>query len=84
MVTRAEVEDAFRSLVKSVRCPSCELAFSDGAVAWGKTWREGREDRLREEGLEERDGPCKVKCALRGHRSWIDHFGRRVRSAETR
>lgn len=76
-----EVDQAFRSMVKSLRCAYCQVEFTDWAIDWGHAWCEGRLDRLREEGVEERDGPFKVKCELCGHRSWVDYFGRRVRGA---
>ena len=82
IVPRSEVKKAFRSLVKSLRCPSCEIEFTDWAVDWGDAWAEGRRDRMRETGNDERDSPYKVKCELCGHRSWIDYFRRAARSAE--
>jgi hypothetical protein len=82
IIPNSEVEKAFRSMVKSIRCPSCEVEFSDWAVDWGRAWAEGRRDRMRETGEDERDGPYQVKCELCGHRSWIDYFRRTARSAE--
>jgi hypothetical protein len=79
---RSEVDEAFRKLVKSIRCPSCEVEFSDWAADWADAWVEGRRDLMRETGHDERDGPLKVKCELCGHRAWIDYFGRTARSAE--
>lgn len=80
--SREEVERAFRKMVKSLRCPSCGVEFSDWAVDWGEAWCEGRRDLLREQNSGERDGPYKVKCELCGHRSLIDYFRNEARSAE--
>lgn len=81
-VPAEEVERAFNALVKSLRCPHCDVEFSDYAVDWGWAWCEGRQDRLREEGLEERDGPFKLRCELCGLRSWLDYFRDTVTKAE--
>lgn len=78
----AEVERAFREMVKSLACPGCGVEFTDHAVEWGDAWLEGRIDLLREEGWQERDGPYKLKCELCGHRSWLDYFERSVRSSD--
>jgi hypothetical protein len=82
IVTREESEKAFREMVKSLRCPSCGVEFSDLAVDWGESWSEGRRDLLRELQRDERDGPYKVKCELCDHRSLIDYFRREAKSAE--
>jgi hypothetical protein len=82
VATRAEVEASFREMVKSLRCPSCDLEFTDFALIWGDAWLEGRHDLMVEDGGQERDGPYKLKCELCGHRSWLNYFARSVSSAE--
>lgn len=84
VATGAEVEEPFQTLVKSLHCPNCDLAFTDFALAWGAAWREGRRDLLFEQGCldGERDGPNKLQCELCGQRSWLNCFSRSVSSAE--
>lgn len=84
VATLAEVDASFRAMVKSLRCPSCELEFTDFALTWGEAWCEGRRDMEFEQGALEcsRDGPYKLKCELCGHRSWLDYFAGSVCSAE--
>ena len=83
IAARAEVELAFREMVKTLRCPACERAFTDFAVDWGDAWREGRRDLLRDQGHHdgERDVPFKLKCELCGQKSWLNYVGRSVRRA---
>ncbi len=83
MVTRQEIEAAFRERVKSIVCPNCELEFTDFAVDWGNAWLEGRLDLMNENGWQERDGPYKIKCELCGKRFWLDYFAWTVTSVET-
>jgi hypothetical protein len=82
--TRAEVHASFRAMVKSLRCPNCELEFTDFALDWGDAWCEGRRDSELELGHPEgsRDGPYKLKCELCGHRAWLNYFTCLVSSAE--
>ncbi len=80
--TMIEVERVFSEMVKSIRCPNCDLEYTDYALEWGNVWCEGRRDRMREEGLQEHDGPYKLRCELCGHRSWLNYFARSVSSAE--
>jgi uncharacterized C2H2 Zn-finger protein len=75
-------DQAFRDLVTSLHCPACNEPFTDAATNWGFAWHEGRIDALREEGVQERDGPFKVKCEWCGHRSLIDYFKNTATSAE--
>lgn len=82
MMGRDEVANAFRTMVKSLTCPHCELEFTDYAVDWGDAWVEGRLDLMAEEGWQERDGPYKLKCELCGKRSWLNYFAKTVTSAE--
>jgi hypothetical protein len=56
----------------------CGLNFTDAAIEWGDTWREGYVDRTLEEGSGIRDGPFKLKCELCGRRSMYHIFGRSV------
>ena len=73
-LSAAEVEAAFREMVKRIPCPHCSEPFSDAAVNWNDAWCEGRRDTMAELDLQERDGPCKVKCELCEERSWINYF----------
>lgn len=82
MITRAEVDQVFRDMVKSLCCPTCEVEFSDYAVEWADAWREGRFDLMEENGWQERDGPVKLKCELCGSRSWLNYFTKTVTSVE--
>jgi len=77
-----DVHAEWRAMVKSLRCPGCDLEFTDFAVDWGDAWMEGRIDLMNEQDWQERDGPYKLKCELCGHRSWLDYFNSSVRSAE--
>jgi hypothetical protein len=72
--TAAEVEAAFREMVKRIPCPHCSEVFTDAAVDWTVAWCEGRRDTMAEFNTHERDGPCKVKCDICGERSWINYF----------
>ncbi|MFO0959987.1 MAG: hypothetical protein U0800_21560 [Isosphaeraceae bacterium] len=83
IATRADVEQAFRSMVKSLRCPGCNAEYTDDAIDWGDIWLEGRFDLLRETGKVERDGPAKLRCEACGHRAWLNSFEGSVRSAES-
>jgi hypothetical protein len=77
-MTREEMDQEFREMVKSIRCPVCDLHFTDFAAEWGLAWMEGRRDRQREEQrlLEpERDGPQKLKCELCLLKFWLSPFG---------
>jgi len=80
-VTADDVKRAFRDMVKAIQCPSCGLEFTDAAVDWGEAWSEGRRDSLVEVGMQERDGPYKVKCELCGTRSLINYFSRTAKVA---
>lgn len=82
VATRAEVEASFREMVKSLRCPNCDLEFTDFALTWGDAWLEGRHDLMAEDGGQERDGPYKLKCELCGHRAWLNYFAPSVSIAE--
>lgn len=84
VATRAEVASSFHAMVKSLKCPNCDLEFTDFALTWGDAWCEGRRDMEFEQGALEcsRDGPYKLKCELCGHRSWLDYFAGSVSSAE--
>lgn len=72
--TAAEIEMAFRNTVKAKKCPHCEMEFTDFSIEWGDAWQEGRDDLMKESGLQERDGPCKLKCELCGGKSWFNYF----------
>ena len=72
--TAAEVDVVFREMVKRIRCPHCSEPFTDAAVDWNDAWCEGRRDTMADLELQERDGPCKVKCELCEERSWINYF----------
>jgi hypothetical protein len=76
--TRAEVEAAFRTAVKSCVCPACGLAFTDAAIDWGDAWREGYVDCIREDGSDVRDGPYKIKCEMCSRRSMYNVFANSV------
>lgn len=82
MITRSEIDQAFRDMVTSLCCPACELEYTEFAVEWGRAWYEGRKDLMDEQGWQERDGPFKLKCELCGHRSWLNYFAKSVTSAE--
>lgn len=72
--TAAECEADFRAMVKRILCPHCSEPFTDAAVDWNDAWCEGRRDTLAELDIQERDGPCKVKCEWCDERSLIDYF----------
>ena len=79
-VTREELERMYRNRVKELKCPHCELEFTDFAVDWGDV--EGRKELIADGYENWRDGPSKVKCEMCGNRSWIAPFTFVVRSAE--
>ncbi len=75
MGTSAEaIRAAFRARIKQLKCPSCELEFTDYAVNWFEAWLEGRNDLMREEGRFERDAPVKLCCEVCGRRAWTNSF----------
>jgi|GEM_PF-3356387 uncharacterized C2H2 Zn-finger protein len=82
VVTKEEIEVAFRAMVLKIKCPHCGEVFTDGAVDWGDAWREGRIDTLREFDTQERDGPYKVKCEWCDGRSFINYFARTASKTE--
>lgn len=69
-----EQRQAFRDQVKALRCPHCQVEFSDAALDWAEAWLEGRFDLMQEAGWQERDGPYKLRCELCGQRSWLNYF----------
>jgi hypothetical protein len=71
---KAQAIQALHNFVNTLRCPACNQLYTDEATDWGYAWQEGRHDALCEEGIQERDGPFKVKCKC-GQRAWIDYFG---------
>ncbi len=82
VISRSEIEQSFRDMVKSICCPECELEFTDYAVNWAEAWREGRFDLMEEHGWQERDGPVKLKCECCGHRFWLNYFTKTVTNVE--
>jgi len=81
---REEVERIFCEAICRHACPSCDRLFTEAAVAWGNAWREGYDDRVREEGQDLRDGPFKLSCASCGARAWYNVFANRVRAVGER
>jgi transcription elongation factor Elf1 len=77
-----EQRQAFRDRVKTLRCPHCDVEFSDAALDWAEAWLEGRSDLMQEDGWQERDGPYKLCCELCGQRSWLNYFAWTVECAE--
>lgn len=77
-----EQREAFRAAIKQLRCPFCEVEYSDAALDWADAWLEGRFDMMAEHGWTERDGPYKLRCELCGHRAWLNYFSWTVTSVE--
>lgn len=68
------IRKAFADKLKTLKCPYCELAYTDYAVDWSEAWMEGRRDTLRDVGMNERDGPAKLKCELCGQLAMTNAF----------
>jgi hypothetical protein len=80
-ISAEEIRAAFGAAVCRHECPSCGKSLTPAAVAWGDAWREGYDDRVREEGLLVRDGPFKIACESCGARAWYEVFSDSLREA---
>ena len=74
-----DVSASFRAMLQSLECPNCKTNFTEWSCDWADAWHEGRRDLMRENGEQERDGPCKIKCELCGERSWVNYFSETVK-----
>lgn len=81
-MNKEEVFASFSALIQSIECPACGQTFTETAVTWGEAWSAGRREALQELGLEERDGPYKVKCEYCGADAFINYFSRQAELAK--
>ena len=80
--SKEEVRRLFYARIKGVLCPHCGEPYGDEAIVWAEAWQEGRMDLIREMGLDERDGPYKLRCASCGERAWLNIFSFTAEAAD--
>lgn len=62
--TRKQHEQDLLDLLIRLRCPCCELNYTEFAMLWGLAYVQGRIDVLEELGTSERNDTMKIMCEL--------------------